>query len=96
MVPPAPPATSQDQCAANRGAMMLMPASPKSKSTSHKQQQSNVDESVNKQNKTTADDDNEADEAAVAIEEALKGPKGGWKAKKAKKTGKKKYLTCFF
>ena len=67
--------------------MALVPASPKSKSTSRKRQQSNADESVNKRNKTTADDNDDADEAAAAIEKAFEGPKGGRKAKKVKKTG---------
>jgi hypothetical protein len=104
MAPSPPPAvalpsvTSRDQRAANRSATSLAPAteSHKPKSTSRKRQQSNADESVNKRNKTVADDDDDANEAAIAIEEAFEGPKGGRKAKKAKKTGKKRYLICFF
>jgi hypothetical protein len=93
----APPSVaSRDQRAANRSATNLAPASQKPKSTSRKRQQSNADEPVNKRYKTVADDDNDANEAAIAIEEAFEGPKGGRKAKKAKKTGKNRYLICFF
>jgi hypothetical protein len=87
-----PSVTSLDQCAANRSATTLAPVSPKSKSASRKRQQSNADKSVNKRNKSTADDNDNLNEAAIAIE-AFQGPKGG---KKAKKTGKNRYLIHFF
>ena len=103
MAPPKPPpavvqpsVSSRDQRAANRSATALAPGSPKPKSTSRKRQQSNADESINKRNKTTADDNDDANEAAIAIEDAFEGPKGGRKAKKAKKTGKNRYLIYFF
>ena len=97
-VPPPPAVTPRDQRASNRSAMALQvePASPKPKSTSRKRQQSNADESINKRNKTAVDDDDDPNDAAFGIEETFEGPKGGRKAKKAKKTGKKRYLILFF
>jgi hypothetical protein len=93
---PPPSVTSRDQRAANRSATALMPASPKPKSTSRKRQQSNADESINKRNKIATDDDDDANEAAIAIKDAFEGPKGSRKAKRVKKAGKKRYLIHFF
>jgi hypothetical protein len=91
-----PSVTSRDQRASNRSATALAPASPKTKSASRKRQQSNADESVNKRSKSAADDNDDANNAAIAIEEAFQGPKRGKKGKKGKKTGKNRYLICFF
>lgn len=92
--PPPPPTLSRDQRAANRSAARE-PTSLKSKSTSRKRQQSNADESINKRNKTATDNDDNINEAAIDIEEALEQPKGGRKSQKAKKT-RKNMCVIFF
>ena len=89
--PPAPVPLSKaarDQRAALNRSAGLVPAAPKSKSTSRKRQQSNADESANKCNKTeTTDLDDTTMDAAIDAEEKNEGKKGGKKGKKAKKTG---------
>jgi len=79
---------ARDLRAANRSAGVV-PVASKSKPKGRKRQQSPAGESVNKRNKTAANE-------SADVEEANDRQKGGKKGKKAKKTGEKGQKTYLF